>query len=409
MLSYIVYLILFASYFTAIVLYFLPNIIQYKAFVIGIDVVFFISVLYYKLANKISLKKCSALMICFILILAVYSLTPLFYYYSNSQYVSFKLVLIAQTLPAILSAAIINSNEYFVDKLKRLAPIVSLLFSIVSFYTAFYPVAETTGGFAAGENLTYQNISYMSATAAGFTLFYLLSFQEIKWPLFFKRKIAKKIMCVMLIVNLLSIFVAGGRGGLVLFGVLCICSYYIYINTSSRKRNMAKFFIPIFCVVVLVFSIQFVARYSLSTNGFSRIVSTVSTGDDNGRSLLREKAYSAFLDSPFYGHGLGSVFYEIKEYTHNCITDMLVEGGFGEVFVYLYLVFYTIKKIFKLISVDISESLWLFLFLDSFIMSLFSGYYLGFLSEFFVIAMMYVRKIQIGDNSISKRITYYKE
>ena len=407
MLSYIIYLILFASYFTAVVLYFLPNIIQYKVFVIGIDVIFFISVFYYKLTNKISFKKCYTLMSFYILVLAIYSLTPLFYYYSNSQYVSFKLVLIAQTLPAVLSAAIINSNEFFVDKLKRLAPIVSLLFTFVSFYTAFYPVAETSGGFAAGENLTYQNISYMSAIAAGFTLFYLLSFPEIKWPLFFKREVAKKIMGVMLVVNLLSIFIAGGRGGLVLFGVLCICTYYIYIKTNPRKHNIVKFFIPIFCVVVLVFSIQFASRYSLSTNGFSRIVSTISTGDDNGRLDLREKAFSAFLDSPFYGHGLGSVFYEIKEYSHNCITDMLVEGGLLEVFIYLCLVFYTIKKIFKLISVDISESLWLFLFLDSFIMSLFSGYYLGCLSEFFAISIIYIRNLQIKDNSKSKRISYY--
>ena len=403
MLPYIVYLILFASYFTAIVLYFFPNIIQYKSFVIGLDVLFFFSVFYYKLKNKISLKKCPMLIICYLLVLAIYSLTPLFYYYSNSQYVSFKLVLIGQTFPTILSAAAINSNEFFVDKLKKQAPIVALLFSIVSFYTAFYPVAETSGGFAAGENLTYQNISYMSATAAGFSLFYLLSFSEIEWPLFFKKKIAKKIFYVMLVINLLSIFIAGGRGGLVLFVALCICSYYIYMKKNFRKNFAAKLYIPFLCSVVLFFSIQFATKYSLSTNGFSRIVSTISTGEDNGRQMLREKAFSAFGDSPICGHGLGSVFYEIKEYSHNCITDMLVEGGLLEVFIYFCILLYTVKKIFRLISVDISESLWLFLFFDSFIMSLFSGYYLGFLSEIFVIAIMYVRNLRVEDNTISKR------
>lgn len=127
---------------------------------------------------------------------------------------------------------------------------------------------------------------------------------------------------------------------------------------------------------ILIFAIHFAETSSLKTNGFERIVATVETGDSNGRDILREKALNAFEKSPIVGHGIGSVFNEIGEYSHNCITDSLVEGGLIGTIIYVLVIGVAFFKLYKRARLHNDEYIWLTFIVNGLILSLFSGYYL---------------------------------
>ena len=61
-------------------------------------------------------------------------------------------------------------------------------------------------------------------------------------------------------------------------------------------------------------------------NVYSIFGNTEAIGTDN-RWIRWNLAWNAFTKSPVFGHGLGSVFYEVGFYSHNIFTDMLCEGG----------------------------------------------------------------------------------
>ena len=105
-------------------------------------------------------------------------------------------------------------------------------------------------------------------------------------------------------------------------------------------------------------------------------------------------------EKPVFGHGVGSVFFEMGTYSHNFITDAMVEVGVIGTFIlfslFIILVFKAIKDIYH----DISDSLWLIIFLDGLVMSLFSGYYLAQIPLWWSVAFYF--------SNIDYRILYNK-
>lgn len=141
-------------------------------------------------------------------------------------------------------------------------------------------------------------------------------------------------------------------------------------------------------VVIILGVITFASSYGGATSGFSRIVNTVETQDENGRDFLRAMALNSFLESPILGHGFGSVFYEIGEYSHNCVTDALVETGIIGAGIFVFLIIYVWKKSGQMMRYDITNFLWRIIFLDGIVMSLFSGYYLAHLPIYWTVGFV---------------------
>lgn len=380
MFPYLTYFQIFASAVTSILLFFLPNIITYKTMAGLIAGISTIALCYYLFLKRFNITKVfiSGLICCFIITL--YILTTNFYNYQSDKYTSFLLVLGGQVFPIVLCAAVVSQFNTIQHKIKQLAPLISITFTIIAFFASFFPNSATTGGYVSTDyGLNYQSTSYLAAYAASFSFYYLISYNDITWPSLFKRKYIKDAIIFFIIINFLTILVTGGRGGLALFLVQSIFALYVYNKKRPTSTNQIFKYLGLALVAICIIfiSLSFIENLPLKTNGIERIIATIEEGDQNGRDIFREKALNSFYNSPIIGHGLGSVFYEIGEYSHNCITDALVEVGLIGCIAYVLLLLKTWLKGLKLIKTDMTNSLWIIIFLNGFIMSLFSGYYIS--------------------------------
>ncbi len=380
MLPYLTYLQIFASAVTSIVLFFLPNVITYKAMAALIAIMSAIVLCYYLLFKRFNASKLFASGLACCIILALYVLTYNFYNYPSEKYNSFLLVFGGQVFPTMLCAAVVSQFGLVQYKIKQLAPLVSFTFTIIAFIAGFFPNSATSGGYVSTDyGLNYQSTSYLAAYAASFSFYYLISYNDISWSSIFKKKYIKITLILSIIINFLTILVVGGRGGLALFLIQSMFVLYVLNRKKTVTTNQIFKYLGLAFVVIcmIAISLSFIENLPLKTNGIERIIATIEEGDQNGRDILREKAITCFYNSPVIGHGIGSVFYEIGVYTHNCITDALVEIGLVGCLIYILLLLNTWIKGIKLIKTDMSNSLWLIIFLNGFVMSLFSGYYIA--------------------------------
>lgn len=379
MLPYLTYFQIFSSIFTCVVLSFFPHLLTYKQMAIVIAVVsaaVLIPNVFQKKGNSIGTIMTACLCL---LVIVLYFLTSQLYETTSDTYYSFLLVLCGQVFPILLCATFVAQFKEVQYKIKTLTPLISILFSSIAFMAAFFPTTTTSGGYMANENgLNYHNTSYMAAYAAAFCIYYILCFDKIEWNRAFKNRLCFILMIVLVFVNLLTIFIAGGRGGMALYIVQFCLAAYIYIkkNVSSQQQVFKIIGISIIIVGVILLLINFAESTSLKTSGYERILSTIRTGDSNGRNLLRDKAIACFLNKPLFGHGIGSVFYELGIYSHNCITDALLEIGIVGCVIYMAFFIYAWRMGIKLVNIDFTDYIWLAIFLDGFVMSLFSGYYI---------------------------------
>lgn len=340
-------------------------------------------------AGKVKVVICVILML---IILVLYLYTPNIYYRESDKHQSFLLVLLGQILPVVICASITAHVDTAKDNIKILSPIVSILFTVLAFFAAFFPSSATTGGFTSTEyGLNYQSTSYLAAYAAGFSLYYLMCFEEVAWTKLFQKRIVRLFMMLSIVVNFLTILIAGGRGGLVLFVAHIGFAAYIHSKKSELtfKRVVNLIGLAIIALTIILLCVHFAENLPIKTNGFERILTTVERGDQNGRDILRTKALHSFLESPVIGHGLGSVFYEIGGYSHNCITDALVEIGVIGCFLFLALLCHTWRKCMYLFQEDMTNYIWIVIFFDGFVMSLFSGYYIAQLPILWVVTYMF--------------------
>ena len=98
------------------------------------------------------------------------------------------------------------------------------------------------------------------------------------------------------------------------------------------------------------------------------------TEDDN-RMRLYESAYNAFMDSPLYGNGLGSVWWTIGFYSHNMLLDLLSEGGIIWTLIIFSLLIRTIIKLYRYGRIDRVFLFFLIVMIGSLVRITFSSYW----------------------------------
>jgi O-antigen ligase len=286
------------------------------------------------------------------------------------------LVLLGQTVPLILVSSLISSDEGSISLLKKISPFFAILFTIVSVFVSINHSGDYGLAGNADANIDYQKTSYLAAYAASLCMYFILNFNNFAWFPFVRKKIVKLVFCVLLFVNFLTTLMSGGRGGVMTFVALIILFIYLKGKKSSSVKKI------IFYTFFIVFGIVLIFQY-LETNssnyggGFARLLLFVQEGDSSGRDKLLVSALKWISDSPIIGHGLGSVFFTLGIFSHNIFLDILIETGLLGLIVFLTFIFKTLKKGISLLKFNFSESIWLFLFVDGFVMDLFSDYYIG--------------------------------
>ena len=365
---------------SAALLYFFPGLMTYKQFV-TIVAVFSAACLVFQLIRRKGTVPRSFLMAVVVLtaLLLAYMVTPLLYGTSNETHTSYFLVLVAQVAPAVMCAIFVAQDDKVQERMKRLAPIISLFFTFIAYQAIFHPTGTTATGYIANENgLSYQSATYLVAYAAGLMQYYLVSFDEVRWYRPFRNRFVKVLMFLLVLADFFMALIAGGRGAVVLFGIVSLISVFLWTKKKNTGRGgmITAMAVVVILTAAAVYIIHLAATSSIATSGFGRILNTIETGESSGRDWVYDSAWAAIAERPFFGHGLGSVYFEMGYYAHNFFLDAMVETGIVGCIFWVVILAKVIRNLVLMVKKDRTDYIWAVIFLDGFMMSMFSGYYL---------------------------------
>lgn len=325
--------------------------------------VFFLSI--HRIPRRIYI---GGLLLCAIIILLYFS-TRCFYDEVNNRYTSYFLSMGVRFIPAVLTGMYMLSHDDIMKKVEY-----ALLPFILSYTITLASVAFTANigvNIAQTFNtdfLNYQSISYYSIFAFGFNMYLIVQCSNSY------TRYRRYILIALAILQVIITIMAGGRGAFVLG---CVFTLYFALKHITFSKLISYILIGL---AVLLTINAILSDNEIFKMGFERIFNffgnTEAIGTDN-RWIRWNLAWNAFTKSPVFGHGLGSVFYEVGFYSHNIFTDMLCEGGVVLFLIFIFVLMKFIRASQILITEDYRNEIIVIVFLCSFVMNSFSGYYLS--------------------------------
>lgn len=325
--------------------------------------VFFLSI--HRIPRRIYI---GGLLLCAIIILLYFS-TRCFYDEVNNRYTSYFLSMGVRFIPAVLTGMYMLSHDDIMKKVEyALLPFI-LLYTITLASVAFTAnigvnIAQTFNT----DFLNYQSISYYSIFAFGFNMYLIVQCSNSY------TRYRRYILIALAILQVIITIMAGGRGAFVLG---CVFTLYFALKHITFSKLISYILIGL---AVLLTINAILSDNEIFKMGFERIFNffgnTEAIGTDN-RWIRWNLAWNAFTKSPVFGHGLGSVFYEVGFYSHNIFTDMLCEGGVVLFLIFIFVLMKFIRASQILITEDYRNEIIVMVFLCSFVMNSFSGYYLS--------------------------------
>lgn len=405
--AFISYVQIYSMFWFSVLLFFIPGVMTLKTFALFTAFASTLVILKIVAEKHFIIDGFFAITVLLMVVVLVgYGLLTPFIYRDKTviELYSGELLAIAgQTFPAVLLAGLVGKDIVIQEKMKSFSFFVGILFSLIALFGVLNPSSTTEGGLVqTNNNLNYQTISYMAAYGAGLLLFNLIN-KEVLSNKYLRKKGAKIICLIVVLLDLVCVLISGGRGGLVDLVALCVLTLWLYNKKPGSFCNKTVSFIVIVLFGLLggIIAIRFVASSNLATSGFSRIIGFLSGNGDSIRNNLFRSALNSFLTSPIFGHGFGSTFYEVGFYTHCFITDLLVETGIIGFIIVVLIIIHVIKYTLKLIKEDFTDSIWLFLLVSAITHYTFSGYYLVGFEPLWIIFMLLSKKrwARIDNNS----------
>lgn len=237
--------------------------------------------------------------------------------------------------------------------------------------------------------MNYQNISYISSFTMGLGIYFISD-----------KLVKHKLMYLILIFTLLPvIFIAGGRGGAVLFIlyiIVTMISMLIGKKTSLVKKISINFSIIILSAIAILIFIK-----SGNTRTFSYISSNGLTFEGtSGRGDIYALAILYIKEHLLTGYGLFNYYHLIDNIPHNLILEILLAFGIiGFIFILLF-VSVLIYKFIKYFDTEGLDKLIIYIGLYPFVLLMFSSNFLV-VSEFWFVLFYLISK--------SKRIMNYEK
>ena len=228
-----------------------------------------------------------------------------------------------------------------------------------------------------GIGLNYQSFSYYMAIEYTYCVYFLF-FSTIRGTRFHRlMTIPMSIICI---VAAALCIMGGGRGPFFYLGTITLILFYFYGRTH-KLLSRQMWIIPL---LVIVFA-YIVSRFHIfDSAGFTRVSETLT--EDSSRPILYAKAWSAFLESPIFGHGFGSIWWTVGWACHNMFLDLLAEGGLLGAGVVLYYFIISGKYLWRQTKITPCYMLILIVFLETIIENTFSGYWVSSQAIWFAFA-----------------------
>lgn len=291
-------------------------------------------------------------------------------YASRAESFNSELKLYAATAPSVL---LLSLCIYWQEK-REISLNAVFLFNLVLTLVCGLVVVSSDGVTTAGlildtSGFLYQNTSYYAAYAFGMSVFLIREKRGRGLP-----AVPVWALYLMILAEITVCIMAGGRGGFALLAVLVIWAVLTGERDMGEKIRVCTVFL--LTVLAVIFLLPRVIRlFGIDTTGLERIIRLLTRGfSDQGRSALWRRALEAFREKPFFGNGIGSVFFLLNSYSHNMFMDILCETGLVGLLAVSGVFALYVARMKKLYRAGSLHRFLFVIFLCGFTMNLFSGY-----------------------------------
>ena len=228
---------------------------------------------------------------------------------------------------------------------------------VATINSIYYIFLYLTNNFSTTQSTITSNDTY-SGTMGYYSLFplFILFYNVINSTKLLYRIISGFISIIMFWMVLTS----GVRGPLIC--IVIFCFMYLMFGIDYKFKKPAKFGITLLSVVLGYFcmSSDFLIKIGLFLSKLgikSRSINALMNGiiaDDNGRDLIKYKAYSLISEGGAFGSGFcSSRYYYGGSYPHNIFLEVLIDMGYigGSIFIILlfigFIMFFIYVQNFK--------------------------------------------------------------
>lgn len=306
------------------------------------------------------------------LILVLYFVTGLMYPngLEKLHHTTYLLVYGALCIPAAYVGMRLARGGHEARTLRILPCFLLPIILFVGYATIFRAVEGGILGGVEGDVTTYQGASYAMSFSCTLCLF-LLFFNERKTGVM--GMILYGLILVMAFASAIGCLVGGGRGAFL--HLVSVSGYIIYrvLGRNDRGKRFRNYFLIALGVVIMAFlAIHF---HIFESAGAMRVANNLTV--DYNREYLRNVAINSFLKSPFIGHGIGSIWWEVGFYSHNMILDFLVETGSIGTILMVVVMCNMLRKLMRSSRINSFDMFILLLLLYHIVGGTFSGYWLA--------------------------------
>ena len=298
-----------------------------------ISVILCIAVLFIELRTIIKFQRIDRTIILLIIILIILFFLSNFYTISRN-YADEKSVAMILNLFTVIYPVFAFKNSIF-REINYLMFIVGTILCSILFYfyqldmfvVLFFDQAEAIGNVP-----TYLSIGILLSACFLFSL----NSKYTRWIFIYQFAI------IFLLMQL------GGRGPVYNLVICLIVFFFLYLH--KLKFNYKTVLGLSVLALGLLFYLPTIINYLLETVNFDRFNVLKASMEDESflvRFHFLSEAWNAFLEKPFFGHGIGSGGLilrgeDLREFPHNLFVESLMELGIigGILYLLIYLLFF---------------------------------------------------------------------
>lgn len=332
----------------------------------------------------------------------------------NNQAISIQLQYFKLFLGFSVPAFFIGS--YFVEKEIDIFPVLQITMLIITVGA----IASILCPFIRGEKFvsfaggSYQSASYYSAFSFGLNIYTLLNKEKHKTTI----KISSVLQVILLFLQMLMVFLPGGRGGFVLLNVYAVLGLILVNREKSVTQVIFQSIGLIALYIATIILIKSLLSSPFYTYRFDRVFSylqvnsatktslensgLINWGGTSGRLPIYLEALDFIKLSPIFGHGLYGYLCGVSYrcYPHNILLEFLLQGGIFYLFLWIVVAVFIIWKFIILIKSDADNIYFLFLFAYPIVFLMFSGTYTTDGIFWFTVTALLLKRIKCKSTSV---------